>query len=149
MLYHIRLIDCSTGFQPRLYLCCILLGVGGGWGGWGVGGGGGGSCYPRLNFLCNVLQIVVCPFILCAIVLPVLRFTDLASSNSSFKYIVYMFTIIPWKIKIKNKNKITASGLQWLVCSLRVMQVAGPSPDRAKRKTINLICVATAQRTQR
>ena len=67
----------------------------------------GNACYQqcmfhRFSFLCSVLQIVVCPFILCAIVLPVLlRITDLATSNSYFKYIVYMFTIIPQKIKIK------------------------------------------------
>ena len=92
ILYHNRLIDCSTRIHPRLFLCCYcfsFLGV--------------GSCYLMCSFLCSVLQIVVCPFSICAIVLFVLPFTDLASSNTSFKYIGYMFTIVPQQIQIKNK----------------------------------------------
>ena len=48
-------------------------------------GRGEGSCSPIFSFLC----------INCGILLSVLQFIELVSSNSSYKYIGYMFTIIP------------------------------------------------------
>jgi len=49
-----------------------------------------GSCCSILSFLCNVLYIVVCPFVLflLAIVLSVLRFTDSNYSFGIFKLFV-------------------------------------------------------------
>ena len=73
-----------------------------------------GSCYSIFSFMCNALQIVVCPFVLflLAIALSVLRYTDSDYTFGFFKLFISNFYTNIYKITLqRNDNHNTYSYL--------------------------------------
>ena len=75
-----------------------------------------GSCHSIFSFMCSVLQIVVCPFVLfrLTIVLSVLRFTDFDYLFGIFKLFLYQKLSIYYQVYHENKNDFCIPGTKRL-----------------------------------
>ena len=88
------------------------------------------SCYPIFSFMCNVLKIVVQPFVLFPLSIALfvgLRFTASNKSTSTFNLMLYLF-----QEDCKQPEGYTVDLL-----SIRMIQTLYTSQDKAIQQTIS------------